>query len=60
MKLYQYVNPYKITLSSKLGYARLKHRLLGQIIEKTCVHCRGQSCDPKFMKFRENVNPRNV
>ena len=44
-----------IRLSLKLGHVGLTPRLLGQIIEKTCVHSRGHSCYPKVMKLCLNV-----
>ena len=47
----------KSRLILKLGHIGLKPRLLGQIIEKACVHSRGHRCDPKFMKLCVNVNP---
>ena len=46
--------------SSKLGHVSLKTCPQGQIIETNCVHSRGHSFDPKFMKFGQNVNPNNV
>ena len=36
---------------SKVGHVGSKTRSLGQILEKPCVHSRGHSFDPKFMKF---------
>ena len=43
----------------KLGHVGSKTRsqgqLLGQIIEKPCVHSRGHSFDPNSMKFCQNV-----
>ena len=35
-------------------------RLCHQILDKTCVHSRGQSCDPKFRKLCQNINPHNI
>ena len=58
--------------SSKLGQVGSKIRLLGQILEKPCVHFRGQiiekSCvypsvlsfDSSFMKLYQNVNHHNI
>ena len=46
--------------SSKLGHVGSKTRSLGQILEKPCVHSRGHSFDPKFMKLCQNVNHQNV
>ena len=46
--------------SSKLGQVGSKIRLLGQILEKPCVHSRGHSFDSKFMKLCQNVNHHNV
>ena len=40
----------------KLGYIESKTRLLGQILEKSCVHSRGHSLVQKFMKLCENAN----
>ena len=42
--------------SWKLGHVGSKIRLLGQILEKPCVHSRGHSCNLKFMKLCQNVN----
>ena len=55
MKFCQNVNVYKIRSSSKLDHVASKTRSLGQILEKPCVHSRGHSLDPKFMKFYQNV-----
>ena len=46
--------------SSKLGHVGSKTRLLGQILEKHCVHSRGHSFDPKFMKLYQNVNDHDI
>ena len=46
--------------SSKLGHVGSKTRSLGQILEKPCVHSRGHSFDPKFMKVCQNVNHHNI
>ena len=44
--------------SLKIGHVRSKPRSLGQIIEKkACVHSKGLSFDPKFMKLCQNVDP---
>ena len=41
--------------SSKLGHVGSKTRSLGQIIgKKPCVHSRGHSFDPKFMKLMQS------
>ena len=45
---------------SKLGHGGSKTRLLGQILEKPCVHSKRHSFDPKFMKFCQIVNHHNV
>ena len=34
-----------------MGYFEPKTWSLGQILDKPCVHSRGHSFDPKFMKF---------
>ena len=39
----------------KLGQVGSKIRGLGQILGKPCVHCRGHSFNPKFMKLCQNV-----
>ena len=44
----------------KLGQVRSKIRLLGQILVKPCVHSRGHSFIPKFMKDCQNVNHQNL
>ena len=46
--------------SLKLGYVGSKTRSIGQILEKTCVHSKTNSFDPKFMKLRQIVNHYNV
>ena len=46
--------------SSKLGHVGSKTRLLGQILEKPCVHSKEHSFDPKFMKVCQNVNHHNI
>ena len=49
----------KSGLGLYLGHLGLKTRSLGQklgqIIEKPCVHSRGHSFHPIFMKFGQNV-----
>ena len=45
---------------SKLGHVWSKTRLLGQILEKPCVHSRRHSFDQKFMKLCQNVNYHNI
>ena len=49
MKLCQNVNHFR--RSFELGHVGLKTMLLGQILEKPCVHSRGHSFDPKFMQL---------
>ena len=44
----------------KLGHVGSKTRLLGQILEKPCVHSRGQSFDSKVMKLYLNANDYNI
>ena len=46
--------------SLKLGHVGSKARLLGQILEKPCVHSRGQSFDSKVMKLNQNANDHNI
>ena len=46
--------------SSKLGHVGSKTRSLGQILEKTCVHSKRHSFDPKFTKLYQNVNDHNI
>ena len=46
--------------SSKLGHVGSKTRLLGQILEKPCVHSRRHSFYPKFMKLCQIVNHHNI
>ena len=38
-----------------MGYVGAKTRLLGQILEKPCVHSRGQILSPIIMKLSQNV-----
>ena len=52
--------PIKSRSSLKLGHVGTKTRSLGQILEKPCVHSRGHSFDPKFMKLCQNVNHCNT
>ena len=40
----------------RLGQIRLSSRSLDQILEKSCVHPRGHSFDPIFMKFCQIIN----
>ena len=40
----------------KLGHVGSKTRLLGQILEKPCVHSKGHSFDSKAMKLYKNAN----
>ena len=42
--------------SLKLGHVGSKTRSLGQILEKSCVHSKRHSFDPKFMKPCQIVN----
>ena len=44
----------------KLGHVGSKTRSLGQILEKPCVHSRGQGFDSKVMKLCQNVNHHNI
>ena len=44
----------------KLGHVGSKTRSLGQILEKPCVHSRGHSFDPKFMKLDQNANDHYI
>ena len=44
----------------KLGHVEAKTRSLGQVLEKPCVHSRGQSFDSKVMKLYKNVNHHNI
>ena len=46
--------------SLKLGHVGSKTRLLGQILEKPCVHSKRHSFDPKFMKVWQIVNQHNI
>ena len=46
--------------SLTLGHVGSKTRLLGQILEKPCVHSRGHSFDSKLMKLYQNVNDYNI
>ena len=46
--------------SSKLGQVGLKTRSLGPILEKSCVHSKRHSFDPKFMKVWQSVNLGNI
>ena len=40
----------------KLGHGGSKTRSLGQILKKPCVHSRGHSFNPKFLKLCQIVN----
>ena len=44
----------------ELGHVGSKTRLLGQILEKHCVHSRVHSFDSKFMKLYQTVNDHNI
>ena len=46
--------------SLKLDQVRSETKLLGQILEKPCVHSRGHIFDPKFMQLCQNVNHHNI
>ena len=46
--------------SLNLGHVGLKTRSLGQILEKPCVHSRGQSFDSKFMELYQNANDHKI
>ena len=45
----------KSQTSLKLSHVGSKTRLLGQTLEKSCVHCRGHIFSPIIMKLSENV-----
>ena len=45
----------KSQTSSKMGHVRLKTRSLGQILEKPCVHSKGQIFSPIFITLGQNV-----
>jgi len=42
-------------LSSKMGHVGSKSRSPGQILRNSCLHSRGQICDPILMKLDQNV-----
>ena len=44
----------------KLVHVGSKTRLLGQILEKPCVHSRGHSSDSKVMNVYTNANDHNI
>ena len=44
----------------KMGHVGSKTRLLSQIIEKPCVHSRGHSFDPTFMKLCQKDDPHEI
>ena len=44
----------------KLGHVGSETRSLGQIFEKPCVHSRGHSFNPKFIKLCQTVNHHNI
>ena len=46
--------------SLRLGQIRLSSRSLSQILEKSCVHSRGDSFDPVFMKLCQNINLHGI
>ena len=39
-----------------MGQIGLSSRSLDQILEKSCVHSKGHSFDPIFMKLCQNIN----
>ena len=43
-----------------MGHVGSKSRLLSQIIEKPCVHSRGHSFDPTFMKLCQKDDPHEI
>ena len=45
--------PIKSRSDSKLGNVGSKTMSFGQILEKHCVHSRGHSFEPNFMKLSE-------
>ena len=45
---------------AKLDHVRSKTRLLGQILEKPCVHSRVHSFVSNVMKLCQNVNHHNI
>ena len=47
--------PIKSRSSLKLGHFGSETRSLGQILGKPCVHSRGHSFEPKFMRLCQNV-----
>ena len=44
----------------KVGHVGSKTRLLGQILEKPCVHSKGHSFDSKVMKLYQNANDHTI
>ena len=46
----------KFSSSWKLGHVKSKTRSLDQILGKPCVHFRGHSYQPKFVKFCQSGN----
>ena len=57
MKHFQNNNPNYILVKFETGHMRSKTRLLGQIIETPCVHCRGHGFDLEVMKLCQHVDP---
>ena len=47
-------------LDLKLGHVGSKARLLGQMLEKPCLHSRGHSFDSKVMKLYQHANDHNI
>ena len=43
-----------------MGHVRSKTRLVGQIIEKPCEHCRGHSFGPVIIKLAQNELHENI
>jgi len=46
--------------SSNMGHVGSKTRSPGQILGNSCLHSRGQICDPILMKFGQNVRFYNI
>ena len=54
MKHFNNVYLYEFRGSLRLGQVELSTRSLGQILEKSCVYCKGHNFNPIFMK--QNIN----
>ena len=53
----QNVNPHKIYVKIETGSCWIKNEVTrSKLIKKPCVHSRGHSLDPKFLKLCQNVN----